>query len=137
MTGAAIAIGRVAGIALLSLGVGCWMGRHEPGISSALTAMLVYNLLVTIYLISLGIGGELVGILLWSAIASSREDSISARVSGLKNLGISLSGMGGSPFESRFLKTILSLRRSWPHRLDSRCGVCHKRSETRAVDAAL
>src|SRR6476620_1789901 len=77
------------------------MGRHEPGISSALTAMLVYNLLVTIYLISLGIGGELVGILLWSAIASSREDSISAGVSGLKNLGISLSGMGGSPFEAR------------------------------------
>jgi hypothetical protein len=69
VTGAAIAIGRVAGIALLSLGVGCWMGRHEDGISSALTAMLVYNLLVTIYLISLGVGGELVGILLWPAIA--------------------------------------------------------------------
>jgi hypothetical protein len=69
VTGAAIAIGRVAGIALLSLGVGCWMGRHKDGISSAPTAMLVYNLLVTMYLISLGIGGELVGILLWPAIA--------------------------------------------------------------------
>jgi hypothetical protein len=69
VTGASIAIGRVAGIALLSLGIGCWTGRHENGRSSVLTAMLAYNLLVTIYLISLGIGGELVGILLWPAIA--------------------------------------------------------------------
>jgi hypothetical protein len=41
----------------------------EDGRSSVLTALLTYNLLVTIYLISLGIGGELVGILLWPAIA--------------------------------------------------------------------
>jgi hypothetical protein len=61
-----IAIARVAGIALLSLSVSCWRGRH--GIS-ALVAMLIYNLLVTPYLIYLGIGGELVGILLWPAAA--------------------------------------------------------------------
>jgi hypothetical protein len=69
VTGAAIAVGRVAGIALLSLGIGCWMGRHEDGGSSVLTALLTYNLLVTIYLISPGIGAELVGILLWPVIA--------------------------------------------------------------------
>jgi hypothetical protein len=31
--------------------------------------MLIYNTLVTIYLAYLGIGGELVGILLWPAVA--------------------------------------------------------------------
>jgi hypothetical protein len=31
--------------------------------------MLTYNLLVTIYLMYLGFGGELVGVLMWPAIA--------------------------------------------------------------------
>jgi hypothetical protein len=52
----------VAGIALPALGLGCWMSRHE---ASALAALLTNNLLVTIYLTSMGIGGELVGMLLW------------------------------------------------------------------------
>jgi hypothetical protein len=70
VAGAGIAVGRVAGVALISFALGCWMGRHEAnGGTSALAAMLTYNLLVTIYLTSLGIGGELVGILLWPAIA--------------------------------------------------------------------
>jgi hypothetical protein len=64
-----IAVARVAGIALLALGLGCWMTRHPASATaSALTALLIYNLPVTIYLASLGIGGELVGILLWPAI---------------------------------------------------------------------
>jgi hypothetical protein len=68
--GAGLALGRVAGFALLALGLGCWPSREAPsGVPPALRAMLTYNLLVTIYLIYLGIGGELVGSLLWPAVA--------------------------------------------------------------------
>jgi hypothetical protein len=69
LVGAGIAVGRVAGVALLSLGLVCWMSRQQPGKTAALPAMLTYNLLVTAYLTRLGIGGELVGILLWPATA--------------------------------------------------------------------
>jgi hypothetical protein len=63
------AVARVAGIALLSLGLVCWMSRKVANQSAALTAILTYNLLVTMYLMSLALVGELVGILLWPAIA--------------------------------------------------------------------
>jgi hypothetical protein len=66
---AGIAVARVAGIALLSLGLVCWMSRKVANQSAALTAILTYNLLVTMYLVSLALVGELVGILLWPAIA--------------------------------------------------------------------
>ena len=66
---AGIAVGRVAGIALLSLGLGCWLSRRDFKKTSALAAMLSYNLLVTTYLTYLGLGGELIGALLWPAIA--------------------------------------------------------------------
>jgi hypothetical protein len=66
---AGIAVARVAGIALLSLGVVCWMSRQDADNSAALAAMLTYNVLVTAYLVYLGFGGELVGILLWPVIA--------------------------------------------------------------------
>ena len=41
-----IAVGRVAGIALLSLGVVCWISRQGANNHAVLTAMLAYNLLV-------------------------------------------------------------------------------------------
>ena len=66
---AGIAVGRVAGIALLSLGLGCWLSRRDLNKTAALAAMLSYNPLVTAYLMYLGLGGALVGILLWPAIA--------------------------------------------------------------------
>jgi hypothetical protein len=66
---AGIAVGRVAGIALLSLGLACWMSRKAANESAVLVAILTYNLLVTTYLIALGFAGELVGLLLWPAIA--------------------------------------------------------------------
>jgi hypothetical protein len=70
VTGVSLVIGRVAGIALLSLGVGCWLGRNEAdGASSALSAMLTYDFLVTLYLALVGLGTEYVGILLWPAVA--------------------------------------------------------------------
>ena len=68
VTGVEIVIGRVAGIALLSLGLGCWMGRQEARGGWALAAMLIYNVLVTIYLALVGLGTEFVGVLLWPAV---------------------------------------------------------------------
>jgi hypothetical protein len=68
VTGVAVVIGRVAGIALLSLGVGCWFGRQEATGGWALSAMLLYNLLVTLYLAWVGLGAEFVGVLLWPAV---------------------------------------------------------------------
>jgi hypothetical protein len=69
MAGTGSIIDRVAGIALISLGLGCWMGRQEENGGWALAAMLIYNSLVTIYLTLVGFGTEFVGILLWPAAA--------------------------------------------------------------------
>ena len=66
VSGVAIAIGRVGGLGLLSLGLACWPG-NEPA-RSAFRAMLTYNLLATLYLLYLGIRGEWVGLLLWPAV---------------------------------------------------------------------
>jgi len=67
--GAGIALGRIAGFALLSLGLACWpaikpLERNTP----ALRALLLYNLLATLYLAYLGIRGRPVGSLLWPAV---------------------------------------------------------------------
>ena len=58
-----------AGIALISLGLGCWMGRQDASCSWPISAMLIYNALVAIYLTLVGFGTEFVGILLWPAAA--------------------------------------------------------------------
>jgi hypothetical protein len=44
------------------------MSRQGVSKTATLAAMLTYNLLVTSYLMYLGLGGTLVGILLWPAI---------------------------------------------------------------------
>jgi len=58
----AIPVARVAGIALIALGVCCWPG------STALCGMLTYGVLATLYLAYLGVNGEWVGSLLWPAV---------------------------------------------------------------------
>lgn len=69
VSGAGVALGRVAGFALLSLGLACWPGLESAGANTpALRALLTYNLLVTLYLAYLGIGGRFVGSLLWPAV---------------------------------------------------------------------
>jgi len=66
LSGAAIVTARIAGIGLLSLGLACWPNSETT--RSASRGMLIYNLLVTLYLASLGIRGEWTGILLWPAV---------------------------------------------------------------------
>ena len=65
---AALALGRLAGCALLSLGWACWP-RHSAAGTSGLSALLIYNVLVTILLAYLGRVEGLEGILLWPAVA--------------------------------------------------------------------
>src|ERR1700752_4380757 len=70
VSGAGMALGRVAGFALLSLGLACWPDRESPRSNTpALRALLTYNLLATLYLAYLGLGGQSVGSLLWPAVA--------------------------------------------------------------------
>ena len=69
VSGPGIVLGRVAGLALLSLAIACWPVRDPardtfPGHR----AMLTYNLLVALYLLGLGIRGDSVGRLLLPAI---------------------------------------------------------------------
>ena len=70
VAGAGMALSRVAGFALLALGVACWPGREAgSGHARRLGALLTYSLLVTLYLVSLGVMGHLAGMLLWPAVA--------------------------------------------------------------------
>ena len=62
LTGVAIPIARVTGIALVGLGIACWPSW------TAFCGMLTYSTLVTVYLAYLGIRGEWVGPLLWPAV---------------------------------------------------------------------
>jgi hypothetical protein len=61
LSGTAIPVARVAGIALVALGVACWPGSPRVG-------MLIYSAAVTLYLAYLGFAGGMSGILLWPAV---------------------------------------------------------------------
>jgi len=60
-TGIAVPVARVAGIALIALGIACWPGPPLVG-------MLSYSALVTLYLGYIGIADGLAGALLWPAV---------------------------------------------------------------------
>ncbi|HXI73060.1 MAG TPA: hypothetical protein VNN22_22195 [Verrucomicrobiae bacterium] len=61
LVGVSVVVARVAGIALLALGVGCWPG-------TPLCGMLTYNALGTVYFAWLALGGEWRGPLLWPVV---------------------------------------------------------------------
>jgi hypothetical protein len=61
LTGVAVTIARVAGIALTGLCIACWPG-------TPLVAMLAYVVVVALYLAYLGFVGSAAGILLWPAV---------------------------------------------------------------------
>jgi len=68
LAGAGIAVARIAGAALLSFGLVCWLGRRSADTTPVLVGLLTYNLLVTVYLIYLAFGGETTGVLLGPTI---------------------------------------------------------------------
>jgi len=61
LSGVAATVARVAGIALIALGLACWPG-------TPLVGMLTYSAAVTLYLAAAGITGAATGILLWPAV---------------------------------------------------------------------
>ena len=63
-----VAVARLAGFALLSLGVACWP-TADDATPSAVRALFAYNLLAALYLGYLRVSGEFVAILLWPACA--------------------------------------------------------------------
>ena len=66
----AMPLGRVAGIAILALGVACWPTRQRADTGSpAFRSMLIYNVLIALYLAYLSTIEHLGGVLLWPAVA--------------------------------------------------------------------
>ena len=64
------ALARLAGIALLALGLACWpSGERGLSGSPAFRAMLAYNVLVALFLAYLCVVVHVGGVLLWPAVA--------------------------------------------------------------------
>jgi hypothetical protein len=63
LVGIAMTITRVAGIALIGLGVACWPG-------TPLLGMLTYTVAAALYLAYLGFSGGPSGVLLWPAVVA-------------------------------------------------------------------
>jgi hypothetical protein len=62
LTGVAVPVARVTGIALISLGVACLPN------STTFRGMLIYSITATAYLLLLAIRGDWLGPLLWPAV---------------------------------------------------------------------
>ena len=70
-TSAAVMLARVAGAALLALGVACWLARDDTQSRAArglVAAMLLYNISVVAVLAFAGIGLGLHGVALWPVV---------------------------------------------------------------------
>jgi hypothetical protein len=70
-TSAAVTLGRVAGAALLALGVACWLAQYDAQSCAArglVSAMVLYNLGAVVILGGAGIRSQPVGIALWPAV---------------------------------------------------------------------
>jgi len=61
-------LARVAGIALLALGLACWRIADALASKAAFRGMLVYNVLIAAYLLWLGVHHGRGGVLLWPVV---------------------------------------------------------------------
>jgi hypothetical protein len=62
LTGVAVPVAGVTGIALIALGTACWP-------ATPLVGMLAYTSIAMLYLGYIALAGEFVGVLLWPAVA--------------------------------------------------------------------
>ena len=70
---AALAIARLAGLALIALGGACWLARNDrggPAGHALLAAMTFYNATVIVLLAVMALGEGLAGPLLWPGLAA-------------------------------------------------------------------
>ena len=63
-------VGRISGLVMLCLAIGCWPRAFEGEHRRALAPLIALSLLATVYLIYVGVGGVNVGVLLWPAAAT-------------------------------------------------------------------
>ena len=71
ISGASIPLGRITGVALLALGVACWVASYDVRNRAArglVSAMSLYNLGVALILGAAGLQSRPVGIALWPAV---------------------------------------------------------------------
>jgi len=66
LSGTGIAVARLAGLGLFSLGLACWPGQADVT-PREVRGLLVYNLLAALYLGYLRVGAGFVSYLLWPA----------------------------------------------------------------------
>jgi hypothetical protein len=72
-TPVAITVARVAGIAMLALGVACWLARADtrsPAARGLLSAMMIYNLGVCVLLMYAALGAGVSSLALWPVAIS-------------------------------------------------------------------
>ncbi len=70
-TPAAVAVARIAGVALLALGVACWLARHDelgPSARGLVGAMILYNAGVIAVLVHGAVVVAMAGIALWPTV---------------------------------------------------------------------
>ena len=71
LSGASLSLGRLTGVALLALGVACWLAQHDTQSSAArglVTALALYNFGAAVILGIAGVQSQRVGLALWSAV---------------------------------------------------------------------
>jgi len=70
-TPTSIIIARVAGVALIVIGVACWLARNDAASNTAkglVIAMIIYNLAIPILLVYAALGLQISGIGLWPVV---------------------------------------------------------------------
>jgi hypothetical protein len=70
-TAAGVTVSRVAGVAILALGVGCWLARHDAAGRAArglIVAMLLYNAALVAILVLAWANQGMSGIALWPVV---------------------------------------------------------------------
>ena len=83
-------LGRVAGAALLALGVACWGARRDknsPAARGLVTGLLLYNVLVVALFVWAGLGLRLIGLAIWPAVVLHSDGRVVRRILEAKDDG--------------------------------------------------